>query len=686
MMIRNRLLVVAAAALAAATALVGATPAAAQEDLSSYLDLPLEAGTREAALAALERARAALRAGDGAAALAAYDEARVAAPHFGDWLHLLSAEAAAASADTAAVTRHLAAAGAAIASEWGWRYLVDARLAAGDTAGAIREASAAATRLAGAARRAAATFREAELRLARGDTAAVRPLLRRIMQGSPGTVAAVDAARTLTAVGAEGPEDHLLIGQIYLRHGNVDRGVAGVEAYLAAGRGTPAERASLRLEVGRALFNAGRHQAAEERLVALASEPVARSVAAEALFLTARSRYRAGRTAEGLATFRQVIERYPDQPVAGVAAYMVADLEQDDGRVAEARHLFRQSMELQPTALEAGLSAMRLGGLAFLEGDYRGALEIYEGYLARFPQGRRAQQAAYWAALAHRRLGDEERAQERLRQARQMDPFSYYGVLAAELLGLPALDLPLAPAPASAAEPTAQARVAAFRVELLRAFGPADAPAFELDRLRRYFDGRPNGWYVLAEALNESGSAYDGILLGREIESREGRLNLRLLRIIYPVPYRDLILPLARQYGVDPFLVAGLIRQESMYSPAIVSPAGAIGLMQVMPSTGTTLAAELGLAGFDPERDLRRPEVNLRLGIHYLAKRLEQYGGDVVSALAAYNAGAHRVEFWSTFPEYRDPQLFAERIPFAETRDYVKIVQANARIYRALYE
>jgi len=671
-----------------ATAAAGANGAAdissAQADLSTYLNQPVAPGAREQVIESAERALAAARGRDRAAVAAAFTAAREAAPQLGDWLRVLEAGAVATFGDTAEVTRLLAAAGSELESEWGWRARVEARLAAGDTAAAIRAAETAAT--SGSARkRAEALVLEAGLRRTRGERNAALASLRRAIEIAPSTTAAVDAARMMSKIGGLTPEDALLVGRTYLRHGNVDRGVAGIDQYLEAGRGTAAERAALRLEAGRALFNGARYDVAERRLSQLAEEQVATAVAAEALFLTARSRYRSGRIQEGLATFRRVIERYPGQPFAAEAAYILADLEQDDGEFEQARALFRQTMTLQPTALEAGLAAMRLGGLAYLDGDLEGALDIYESYRSRFPQGRRVQQATYWAARIYRELGRNDLARQRLEQARSIDPFSYYGVRAAELLGVEPLAIPLAAEPRAADEPTAQANVAVFRLALLDAIGPQGAAAFERDRLRRYFDSRPNGWYVLAEALNEAGFAYDGILLGRDIEQREGRLNPRLLRIIYPFPYRELILPAARDNGVDPYLVAGLIRQESMYSPAIVSPAGAIGLMQVMPATGTTLAAELGVDGFEPQRDLRRPEINVRLGVHYLARRLNEYGGDVVSALAAYNAGAHRVEFWSQFPEYGDPELFAERIPFAETRDYVKIVQANARIYEALY-
>jgi soluble lytic murein transglycosylase len=140
----------------------------------------------------------------------------------------------------------------------------------------------------------------------------------------------------------------------------------------------------------------------------------------------------------------------------------------------------------------------------------------------------------------------------------------------------------------------------------------------------------------------------------------------------------------ARANDLDPYLVAGLIRQESMFNPRARSAVGAIGLMQVMPATGARLGRSLGLDEVRASQ-LTDPAINLRIGTRFLADQIRAHNGRLVDAIAAYNAGPHRVERWREFPEHRDPELFAERIPFEETRDYVRIVRQNARIYRELY-
>jgi soluble lytic murein transglycosylase len=172
-------------------------------------------------------------------------------------------------------------------------------------------------------------------------------------------------------------------------------------------------------------------------------------------------------------------------------------------------------------------------------------------------------------------------------------------------------------------------------------------------------------------------------LLGREIQRKTGRRDEELLRIIYPFPHRAELERAASRTGVDPFLVAGLIRQESLWNTLAVSPAGAVGLMQVLPSTARGMTARAGVNRWSADA-LRDPGINLRFGTLFLAEQIRRWGS-LEQALAAYNAGPTRVSQWRSHPEARDPELFVERIPFAETRHYVPTVLTNAEIYRLLY-
>jgi len=150
----------------------------------------------------------------------------------------------------------------------------------------------------------------------------------------------------------------------------------------------------------------------------------------------------------------------------------------------------------------------------------------------------------------------------------------------------------------------------------------------------------------------------------------------------FPTPYRDTVLRRARDIGIDPAYVYGLIRQESRFVTDARSGVGASGLMQVMPATAQWTARRIGLADYKPHQIGER-ETNITIGTAYLKLALDDFEGSMPMAAAAYNAGPGRPRTWRNGPVLEAP-IWIENIPFAETRDYVKKVIANTTNYAAL--
>jgi soluble lytic murein transglycosylase len=153
---------------------------------------------------------------------------------------------------------------------------------------------------------------------------------------------------------------------------------------------------------------------------------------------------------------------------------------------------------------------------------------------------------------------------------------------------------------------------------------------------------------------------------------------------LFPRPYWNDLKRFSVANGLDPYLVASLIRQESEFNPAAVSRANAVGLMQLLPRTGKLVAHQEKLTRYNPSQ-LYTPTVNLQLGTRYFRGMVDQFGGSFAYALAAYNAGSDRVDEWLGQGKYRDEQEFVESIPFTETREYVQAILRNAAVYRQLY-
>ncbi len=153
---------------------------------------------------------------------------------------------------------------------------------------------------------------------------------------------------------------------------------------------------------------------------------------------------------------------------------------------------------------------------------------------------------------------------------------------------------------------------------------------------------------------------------------------------LFPRPYWNDLRRFSLANGLDPYLVASLIRQESEFNPLAVSRANAVGLMQLLPHTGKNVAMQVKLQYYNASQ-LYTPAVNMQLGTRYFRGMVDRFGGSVPYALAAYNAGSDRVEEWLGQGKYRDETELVESIPFTETREYVQAIMRNASVYRQLY-
>ncbi|EEF25755.1 lytic transglycosylase, putative [Ricinus communis] len=192
-------------------------------------------------------------------------------------------------------------------------------------------------------------------------------------------------------------------------------------------------------------------------------------------------------------------------------------------------------------------------------------------------------------------------------------------------------------------------------------------------------------WMYLLEALDDSTRIvaaqyallkgwYDLAVLAADKTSRTHNFELR-----YPTPYRDYLQKASRSRAIDEAWVYGIIRQESRFMHYAKSSVGAGGLMQVMPATAKWIAKKLGLNGYH-DGMLHDIDTNVNLGTYYMRYTLDTFNGQEVMATAAYNAGPSRARRWAANAPL-EGAIYAETIPFSETRNYVKKVLANAHMY-----
>jgi soluble lytic murein transglycosylase len=160
-------------------------------------------------------------------------------------------------------------------------------------------------------------------------------------------------------------------------------------------------------------------------------------------------------------------------------------------------------------------------------------------------------------------------------------------------------------------------------------------------------------------------------------------LPMEYWRILFPQPYWSTIKSESEKNGLDPCMVAALIRQETEFNPGAISNKSAYGLMQLLPSVGKSMAKEEGIHHFETN-DLLNPDTNIRLGARYLRQTLDRFNSQPEYTFAAYNAGDSRVTDWQAIGNYHGMDEFVESIPFTETREYVQAIIRNEEIYREL--
>ncbi len=481
----------------------------------------------------------------------------------------------------------------------------------------------------------------------------------------------LDAGRyTLTA------DEEIVVARSAAEHGPLSRARSGLARAFRLRPPTAPERlfqAAVLAESG----PSGRREA--ERVLARIrkSSPFAGAAALE----RARLIRRRGRSAAARVLFRQIVRLHPTDTVAsGSALLMLAEMATDERRDAAARDAYLTLARRFPSSEHASRARFDAAILAFAAGRRRIAAAELDSVAELYPGGTDAAAARYWSARSRASIGDSAGARARWRELIARDSMSYYASLGAHRLGV----APWAPA----ASPDTFARIAdvdsAFaRADLLDRLGMSLEERLELDALAASGDSSSERALAIANAFRARGHMRRAIELGRRVISH-GAADARAWRLVYPVGDADVLAIESARRKVDPALVAAVIRQESRFESWATSPAGARGLMQVMPRVGQALARAEKITPWDPAL-LYDADINIRLGVLHLRSFTGSYAHPAM-ALAAYNAGETRVARWARRPGGRDFELFVERIRFTETRGYVRSVLRSRDMYTALYD
>ena len=468
-----------------------------------------------------------------------------------------------------------------------------------------------------------------------------------------------------------------------------------------ANQASPEDRPKMQLDLADALHRSGKNRDAKQVLASLGN--VTGELNAQRLFLLGQVAWAANDNDTFYRTVDELRQADATSPWLEQALLSAANLHLVHHEYDQALDAFREAQQRFPNGARASYVHWKAAWLTLRQGRNEDAKKAFEEQIALYPGGAETPAALYWRA----RLAEEDNqfvmARAFYEKLSDRNRNFYYAELARQRMKR-------LPATTDAAAVTQYAIL--DRVPPLNTSGKiidTEPPADELRVQKAQLLG--NGGLVdfavrelQAAAATDGGSWAPAETAQLYVETghydraieymKHSAPNYFALDIpdlprkyweaLFPKPYWTDLKRSSAANGLDPYLVASLIRQESEFNPNAVSRANAVGLMQLLPKTGKAVAKEVKLKRFSASQ-LYTPAVNMQLGTRYFRGMVDKFGGSFEYALAAYNAGSERVDEWLAQGKYRDPQEFVESIPFTETREYVQAILRNASVYKQLY-
>jgi tRNA dimethylallyltransferase len=425
----------------------------------------------------------------------------------------------------------------------------------------------------------------------------------------------------------------------------------------------------------------------------------------EAHFLMAGNLWNLGNPSGALNHINTLLKKSPDSRWVPQALLYRGRIYEDIKKTAKAIETYRILALRFGRETLGEMAAWRIGWIYFKAGQWQKAFNQFKDNLDQSPKGSRSDKNLFWLAKATEKLNKASEAQILFKDLAQRFPYTYYGLEA-----INHLDGTLPPDPLQNPSPFRKASLKkehsfnqpgrrlstrekfhfnrASELIELRDF---DQARIELLRMGRSIRKNLSGvmwlshWYNRAQAYADS---LQILQLFKNFKTIHGEKELprQFWVNFYPSVYSEYVKTETGKYDLDPWLVKGLIRQESMYNASSLSPAGARGLMQIMPKTGKQLFTRTHPDQTFDKEFLFEPDINIRLGVQYLHDLNRKHKGNGVYILITYNAGPKVLQAWlKRFRSIKDKDVFVESIPYPETRGYVKHVYRNHGIYKNLY-
>ena len=526
-----------------------------------------------------------------------------------------------------------------------------------------------------------ALYQSALCRELTGDTSGAAPIYRNVWLNNPSSASAGKSQERLRELEKSGikpvdytAEELLRRASTLFTQNDFNSSLKTLQSIPLSGQ-SAAVISRIDLRTGMAQYRLRNWKLAEKSLVKATVSPVP-GISSEARFWLARALERQDRHEQASALYLELAGEGKKQGFSDEALMEVAGLRRGAGSYAEAAKLFERLVTIHADSRFVARAGWEAAWCRYLAGEYVVAVESFRKMLK---DDTLREKSLYWLARSLERSGNVESIAI-FRMVLDEYPAGFYASWHRNQKGIadPRESL------GQRAAITELPQLAGFeKPRLLASLGMIDEARTEMSAARK--------------KAGENKSLFPG-LARIYLEMEDYSSSIALFLAHRPVPWNTASLPLwaagypqaysapIRQYtatnAISEGLVYALMRAESGFNPVVKSPAGAIGLMQLMPSTAKVTAREKG--AFDPLQ-LTVPDYNIKLGTRHFRDLMKSYDGDVIYSIAAYNAGSSAVERWKKNLKGLAKDEFIESIPYQETRDYVKKVYASAATYRQLY-
>jgi tRNA dimethylallyltransferase len=414
----------------------------------------------------------------------------------------------------------------------------------------------------------------------------------------------------------------------------------------------------------------------------------------KAKFNIGRNLWNLGKPIAGAKYFKEVAKEDPSSERAVKALFFLGKIYEEQKNYPRSLKLYQEALKKYPDDFYGQWAGWRLGWVNYIDGKFDKAFERFQDVAKRFPDSPFIEYNLYWSAKSAEKLGNKEKAKELFISVATLYPYTFHGIRAKERVSLPEnnSEKMTAETPIKLGRALdSREKFYYTRAKELSAIGLTLEARKEIHQLEKSIRKNLTGVLWLSNIYHKAGGYSESLKLLQlykdfATKSGERALSSRFWKYFFPLAYREAVASNSKYRKVDPFFVNGIIRQESLFDSKALSPAGARGLMQIMPATGKKLYPKTKLKKPFEADVLFQPDLNIRLGVKYVSQLNKRFGGNGTHILISYNAGPHVLKKWlKRFGHLNDLDVFIESIPYPETRRYVKHVLRNRGIYNTLY-